>query len=229
MLAGMASIRDRRSLEERAAVHGALADPHRLAICDRLVLSDLTPSELASHLGIGSNLLAHHLAALAAVGLTETAVSSGDRRRRYVHLRREVLAGLTSTPHVTPASVLFVCKHNSARSQLALALWRECSSIPAESAGTEPAASVHPAALRVAARHGLDLSGATPRPIGSLEVPPSLLVTVCDEANEAIDLVGVTRLHWSIGDPVAVGRARAFEDAFEALSERVALLSAAAA
>ena len=229
MLAGMASIRDRRSVEERAAVHAALADPHRLAICDRLALSDLTPSELAAHLGIGSNLLAHHLAALAAAGLTETAVSSGDRRRRYVHLRRELLDGLTSTPHVAPTSILFVCKHNSARSQLALALWREHSSVPAESAGTEPAASVHPGARRVAARHGLDLSGATPRSVGALEVSPSLLVTVCDEANEAIDVAGVSRLHWSIADPVASGGARAFEDAFKELSERVALLSAAAA
>ena len=229
MLAGMASIRDRRSLEERAAVHAALADPHRLAICDRLALSDLTPSELGSHLGIGSNLLAHHLAALASAGLTETAVSWGDRRRRYVHLRREMLDGLTSMPRVTPASILFVCKHNSARSQLALALWREHSSVPAESAGTEPAASVHPGAIRVAARHGLDLSGAEPRSFGSVGVRPSLLVTVCDEANEAIDLAGVARLHWSIADPVAVGGARAFEDAFAVLSERVALLSAAAA
>lgn len=229
MLAGMASIRGPRSLEERAAVHGALADPHRLAICDRLALSDLTPSALAGHLGIGSNLLAHHLATLAAAGVTETGVSSGDGRRRYVHLRRDALEGLTLGAHLAPTSVLFVCKNNSARSQLALALWRERSTIPAESAGTQPAASVHAGAVRVAARHGLDLSGATPRPMGALDAGGPLLVTVCDEANEAIEAAGVARLHWSITDPVPLGRARAFEDAYEALAERVALLCAAAA
>lgn len=225
----MATSHPTRTLEERAAVHAALADPHRLAICDRLALTDLTPSELGAHLGIGSNLLAHHLGTLASAGVTETVASSGDRRRRYVHLNRDVVDGLASTPHATPTSVLFVCKHNSARSQMALALWRECSSIPAQSAGTEPAASVHPAAVRVAARHGLDLSRTTPQPIAALDFRPSLLVTVCDEANEAIKADGTTRLHWSIADPVAVGRAGAFEQAFEALEERVALLSAAAA
>ncbi|RJQ13029.1 MAG: ArsR family transcriptional regulator [Dehalococcoidia bacterium] len=224
----MASIRGPRSVEARAAVHAVLADPHRLAICDRLALSDLTPSELGEHLGIRSNLLAHHLATLASAGVTATTVSSGDGRRRYVHLRRDVLDGLMPVQQVAPSSVLFVCKHNSARSQLALALWRSRSSIPAESAGIQPAASVHPGAVRVAARHGLDLSDARPRSIQAINAAPALVVTVCDEANEVIEVTR-TRLHWSIADPVASGRTRAFEDAFEALSERVAQLCAAVA
>src|SRR5689334_20906846 len=108
-----------RSIAERVAIHAALADPHRLAIVDLLALSDRTPSEIGRLLGLTSNLLAHHLSVLASAGLTETVVSSGDRRRRYVRLLRAALDA-AETPHVEARSVLFICTHNSARSQLAL-------------------------------------------------------------------------------------------------------------
>jgi len=217
-------------LEERARVHAALSDPHRLAICDLLELSDRAPSELAARLGINSSLLAHHLAVLGAAGLTETVVSSGDRRRRYVRLRRDVAGGMIAPLlHVAPMSVLFVCTQNSARSQLALALWRQRSRIPAASAGTRPARRVHAGAQRAAARHGLDLSQAVPRALVPSDLQSALVVTVCDEANESLEAPGIERLHWSIPDPVAIGKAQAFEDAFQALVERVSTLQAASA
>ena len=217
------------SLTERAAIHAALADPHRLAICDLLALSDRAPSELATILEIGSNLLAHHLSVLVSGGLVRTVVSAGDRRRRYVQLSHDWLDGLASPAIDVPTAILFVCKQNSARSQLALALWRQHSAIPAASAGTDPTTRVHPGAKRVAARHGLDLSDAVPRSIDSIDFAASLLVTVCDEANEAIREWDVERLHWSIPDPATGEGTSAFEEAFLMLSDRVQLLARTAA
>ncbi|MEI7925419.1 MAG: helix-turn-helix domain-containing protein [Chloroflexota bacterium] len=214
------------AFQQRLAVHAALAEPHRLAICDALALTDRSPSELASLLEVGSNLLAHHLQVLAEAGLIETVVSSGDRRRRYVRLR-EAARAIVVAPTLAPASVLFVCTHNSARSQFAAALWEQASSIPASSAGTHPAERVHAEATRAAARHGLDLRRATPRPIEAAPAP-DLVVTVCDEANEETAIHGrVGRLHWSIPDPVGTGAPRDFDDAFEAVASRVAALAEA--
>jgi protein-tyrosine-phosphatase len=212
--------------EARLAMHAALAEPHRLAICDALALSDRSPSDLAALLGIGSNLLAHHLLVLTEAGLVETVPSAGDRRRRYVRLLPAAVP-VVSKPPLAPASVLFVCTHNSARSQFAAALWQRASDVPATSAGTHPAARVHVEATRAAARHGVDLGDAVPRPLADADAP-DLVVTVCDEANEEITLTGRGgRLHWSIPDPVRANRPRAFDDAFEAVAARIATLAEA--
>ena len=86
---------------------------------------------------------------LAAAGLVERRTSAGDRRRRYVRLPRSDGHRSTGLPTM-PASVLFVCTHNSARSIMAEALLREKGgdTYDAFSAGTE-AAHVRPLTLRV--------------------------------------------------------------------------------
>ena len=104
----------------------------RLAIVDELTVSDRAPVELRHRLGIESNLLAHHLDVLERVGLVERSRSSGDGRRRYVHLRAEALDGLAPTTPVELGEALFVCTANSARSQLAAAVWREATGPPGE-------------------------------------------------------------------------------------------------
>jgi protein-tyrosine-phosphatase len=214
---------------ERAAIHAALGDPHRLAICDELTLSDRSPSELARKLGLPSNLLAHHLNVLARARLLETIRSAGDGRRHYVRLRRESLLGIgPGVPQLRAASILFVCTGNSARSPLAVAIWRGCSKVPALSAGTRPAERVHPLALAAAARHGLDLAGSVPRAVEMVGLMPGLIVTVCDEAHEELrGMDDVPRLHWSIPDPAASGRRRAFDATVEALRNRIEPLSRA--
>ena len=73
-------------MEQRAAVHAALGEPSRLAIVDHLAASDRSPQDLQEAVGVPSNLLAHHLDVLEAAGLIERSRSSGDGRRRYVHL-----------------------------------------------------------------------------------------------------------------------------------------------
>ena len=210
-------------LELRAARHAALGDPVRLAIVDALVLSDRAPVELRGLVGIESNLLAHHLDVLESVGMINRSRSSGDGRRRYVHLLRESLRDLSPGRWVLPERALFVCTRNSARSQLAAALWQSISGAPAESAGTHPADRVHPGAIAAAKRAGLDIGGAVPRTLDDVGELPAMVVTVCDQAHEEV-APDDTWLHWSVPDPVASGTRAAFDAALAELRERIVVL-----
>ena len=58
----------------------------RLEIVDRLGPGDASPGELAEAVGLGSNLLAHHLKVLQDAGVIRRVRSEGDRRRSYVQL-----------------------------------------------------------------------------------------------------------------------------------------------
>ncbi|MFP4312373.1 MAG: helix-turn-helix domain-containing protein, partial [Nitriliruptoraceae bacterium] len=189
-------------LEERAAVHRALGDPHRLAIVDALRLSDRTPSELARLTGLGSNLVAFHLTVLEETDLVARTPSQGDARRRYVRLQPRALATLLPSAAVPAGDVLFVCTHNAARSQLAAALWQRVTGRPARSAGSEPRDRVHPLAVAEAARHGIDLSAASPRGYDGVAGAPDLVVSVCDRAREAGVPFDAPTLHWSVPDPI---------------------------
>lgn len=217
--------------EDQARLHGALAEPVRVAIAEELAWSDRTPSELRQYFGLESNLLAHHLDVLEGAGLVERAVSHGDRRRRYVRLRPEKLAELVAPRVLIAAGVVFVCTRNSARSQLAAALWREASDLPATSAGTEPAERVHPEAIRAGARRGLDLAGAVPCCFEPDEATGKLVVTVCDLAHESLGPVEASTdrpvLHWSISDPAESGKPEAFDTALESIAARVGALAGA--
>ncbi len=211
-------------IRERAAVHAALGEPVRLALADQLVTGDASPSDLAEALGLGTNLLAHHLKVLETAGVIRRVRSEGDRRRSYVQLRLDnpiVRAALPGQPLPSaPARVMFVCRANSARSQLAAAAWNSLSTVPATSAGTRPAARVHPRAVTVAARHGLDLSRARPAGIDDRLGSADLVVAVCDTAHEELD-PGLRRLHWSVPDPARLDTDSAFETAYADLDSRV--------
>lgn len=215
------------AVKRRAAVHAALGDPHRLAIIDDLALSDRSPSELRGQLGIESNLVAHHLEVLERVGLIERVVSIGDRRRKYLRLLAGPLEELVRPVAFAANGVVFVCTANSARSQLAAALWNARSPVPAVSAGTAPAARVHPQAIRAAARAGLDLSGVHPRALTDADALLDLVVTVCDRAHEHPGpLRGRPVLHWSVADPAADGTPEAFDKALRDLQTRIDTLAA---
>jgi protein-tyrosine-phosphatase len=210
------------AVEERARLHAALGDPARLTIVDELSVSDRSPTELGRLTGLDSNLLAHHLSVLESVGLIGRSRSSGDGRRRYVHLRHDRLVDLGVGRAVQPAPALFVCTANSARSQLACALWRDLTGQPATSAGTHPADRVHPGAVAAARRAGLDLADSRPRSLDEV-TPPALVVTVCDRAHEELP-ADPQWLHWSVPDPVPVGTARAFDRTVGELRSRMHLL-----
>lgn len=209
-------------VRQRARIHAALGDPHRLAIVDELVLSDRSPSELRAMLRIDSNLMAHHLDVLERLKFIERGASQGDRRRRYVRLIPETLADLSLGGTLRIGRVVFVCTENMARSQLAAALWNHLGlEIPACSGGTHPRERVHPRAVKAAARRGLSLSKARPGPIPAPR-PSDLVITVCDRAHEAMRAAGErAHLHWSVPDPVAAPEANAFDTAAELLTHRI--------
>jgi protein-tyrosine-phosphatase len=211
------------SIEMRAARYAALGDPVRLAIVDELVVSDRAPLELRRLVGIESNLLAHHLDVLESVGMIRRSQSSGDGRRRYIHLVPDTLEVPRPGRRIATGRALFVCTRNSARSQLAAALWRSLVGAPAESAGTHPADRIHPGALAAAKRAGLDLSGSVPRALDELGKMPSLVITVCDQAHEELTPAD-TWLHWSVADPVVEGSRAAFDAALAELQERIGVL-----
>jgi protein-tyrosine-phosphatase len=197
-----------------------------LAIVDHLRVSDRAPVELGRRLGIGSNLLAHHLQVLERVGLIERSRSSGDGRRRYVHLLPGALRDPAPVGPIELREALFLCTANSARSQLAAAMWTARTGHRASSAGTHPARRVHPGAIAAGERAGLDLSGARPRVLADTPAGHALVVTVCDRAHEALE-PGEAWLHWSVPDPVAVGTAAAFDATVVELAGRIDALAAA--
>jgi arsenate reductase len=101
--------------------------------------------------------------------------------------------------------VLFLCTHNSARSQMAEGLLRHLAGDRFEvaSAGTE-ATSVRPEAIEAMAELGVDISGQSSKTLERyLEDPFDQVVTVCDDANEACPVFpgAKSRLHWSFRDP----------------------------
>lgn len=108
----------------------------------------------------------------------------------------------------TPMRVLFLCTHNSARSQMAEGLLRTHggSEFDAFSAGTE-ATRVRPEAIAVMKEIGIDISGQSSKALDRyLGHPFDLVITVCDTAAEScpVFLGAKQLLHWSFPDPSAV-------------------------
>ncbi|MPZ82296.1 MAG: helix-turn-helix domain-containing protein [Actinophytocola sp.] len=209
------------SVVARARLHAALGEPARLAIVDQLLLGDASPGEIGRTLGLASNLVAHHLKLLEQAGVLERSRSEGDHRRTYLRLRPAVLTGLEPVGALRAPRVVFVCTHNSARSQLAAALWKRCSTVPAASAGTRPAQRVHPLAAAAARGHGLSLSRARTTHVSEVLRPDDLVVAVCDNAHEQLGDQAADRLHWSVPDPARPGTADAFDLALRDLADRV--------
>ncbi len=101
--------------------------------------------------------------------------------------------------------VLFLCTHNSARSQMAEGLLRELGGKKYEvsSAGTE-ATHVRPLAIRAMAEIGIDISGQHSKVLTEyLTQPFDYVITVCDQANETCPVFPGAKnwLHWSFPDP----------------------------
>ena len=130
-----------------------------------------------------------------------------------------------------PMRVLFLCVHNSSRSQMAEAFARALapSGVTVLSAGTEPT-GVHPRAVEVMREAGIDLSSQTSKHLR--EVPWAgcdTVVTLCGEAAESCPALGgdVRRMHWPLPDPSAVkgsGQLDAFRDVRDEIRWRVASL-----
>jgi arsenate reductase len=104
--------------------------------------------------------------------------------------------------------VLFICVHNSARSQMAAALLNQrCGQFfETDSAGLEPG-KLNPLAVEVLGEIGIDISRNKTQAVFDVFKSGQLfayVITVCDESEAAGCPIfpGVTtRLHWSFPDP----------------------------
>ena len=115
-------------------------------------------------------------------------------------------------------TVLFACVHNAGRSQMAAAFFnaladpeRAC----AISAGTDPAAHVHPEVIETMGEVGIDLSTAVPRLMtDDVAAGAQVLVTMgCGDKCPVVP--GTRRLDWDLRDPKgrSAGEVREIRDA----------------
>jgi protein-tyrosine-phosphatase/DNA-binding transcriptional ArsR family regulator len=237
-----------------------LADETRVVILRLLALSDLRAGELVAALRLPANAVSYHLKQLRALGLLQDRRSSADARDVYYHVdvdRLQTLyraAGDTLHPALSdqpddgaapgtapeqagasrPLRVLFLCTHNSARSQLAEALLRYMGGdqVQAYSAGSVPT-QVHPDTLTVLRELGID-----PTPHYAKPLEPFVgqtfdyLITVCDRVREYCPVFpgDPVQIHWSIADPVAIEdperRLQAFREVARDLTTRIRYLLA---
>ncbi len=101
--------------------------------------------------------------------------------------------------------ILFLCTHNSARSQMAEGLLRALGGdrFAAFSAGTA-ATHVRPLAIRAMQDLGIDIARQESKTLARyLGEPFDAVITVCDDANESCPIFpgAARRLHWSFDDP----------------------------
>jgi protein-tyrosine-phosphatase/DNA-binding transcriptional ArsR family regulator len=227
-----------------------LAHDVRWQIVLLLAESDLRVQELVRQLQRPQNLVSYHLGLLRDGGLVTERRSSADGRDVYYALALDelrgrfraagaalhpaLLAGAAPVPSVLSASVpyrvLFLCTHNSARSQLAEGILRARGGgrFAEFSAGSEPA-GIHPLAIRAAAEMGIDISTQQSQHLDDFAGQHfDTIITVCDRMREVCPTFpdDPRQIHWSIPDPVAVAGDQdtglaAFQDAATALSTRI--------
>jgi arsenate reductase len=126
--------------------------------------------------------------------------------------------------------VLFLCTHNSTRSQMAEGLLRDLAGEQFEvfSAGTERT-RVQPLAIEAMREVGTDITGHRSKTLDEFDGESfDYVITVCDRANESCPIFpGATeRVHWSFDDPTAVlgneeQRLRAFRTVRDAIKQRL--------
>ncbi|HEX5548238.1 MAG TPA: arsenate reductase ArsC [Ktedonobacterales bacterium] len=141
---------------------------------------------------------------------------------------------MSEASHSKPTRILFLCTHNSSRSQMAEGLLRARGGerYTVFSAGTHPR-SVHPFAIQVMREIGIDISEAAGYRAKSLDEligqpPMDLVVTVCDEAAEECPYFPGARRqeHWGFPDPSAATgteaeRLAAFRSVRDGIAKRI--------
>jgi arsenate reductase len=140
-------------------------------------------------------------------------------------------AGPTPPVEALARRVLFLCVHNSSRSQIAEAFAHRMAPPGSEiwSAGTRPS-RVHPRAVEVMAEIGIDVSKQRSKSLD--EVPwreADTVVTLCAEGADECPAVplAVRRVHWPLPDPTAVPESQqleAFRRVRDEIRWRVSLL-----
>ena len=234
-----------------------LSEDRRWQIVTALAASDRRAQELSTLLRQPANLVSYHLKQLKQARLVRQRRSAADHRALYYSLNLPQVQALyaqagqalhpalgdsqppqpqaddqPTRPGRPLARVLFLCTHNSARSQMAEAILRHLSrgEVEAFSAGNEPT-QLHPLAVLAMAQRGIDIRGQRPKHLSQyLGRHFDYIITVCDLAREACPVFpgDPQQIHWSFPDPAAVegaqARQRAFENVAAELTTRINFL-----
>lgn len=121
--------------------------------------------------------------------------------------------------------VLFVCRHNAARSQMAEAILRKRrgDQYEAYSTGTEPSA-VHPMTINVLEEIGINCSGCRAKSLGEFaNINFDVVVTLCDQARESCPYIpGAAVMHKNFENPVdATGTAEDIINVFRRVRDAI--------
>lgn len=229
-----------------------LAHDLRWNILVLLARSDYCVREIVRLLEQPQNLVSYHLRRLYDQHLVTERRSTADGRDIYYSIDLDLLhtcffaaadslhpalndtqAALEETvAHLPskPVRVLFLCTHNSARSQMAEGLLRHLSAgrIEVQSAGSEPS-DLHPLAVQAMARMGIDISRQRSKHFDEFRGQSfDYVVTVCDRVRESCPTFpgDPKQVHWSFIDPAAVEgseqeRSRAFNQVALQLTNRI--------
>lgn len=220
-----------------------------------LARSDYTVQELVRLVDQPQNLVSYHLRQLRECAVVTERRSAADERSLYYSLDLDSLHTLyfaaasplhpafgTSThpskkeewAFTHPPRILFLCTQNSARSQMAEAIVRHLTQGKADvfSAGSHPAAQIHPDAIRAVATLGVDISQQHPKHLDEFQGQSfDAVVTLCDRVRETCpSFPGEPEvIHWSFPDPAAVEgaedqRYQAFQQTAYQLTRRIRLL-----
>ena len=232
-----------------------LAHDIRWRILLALARSDFRVEELVKQIKQPPNLISYHLKRLRLQQLVTQRRSSADSRDIYYSLNLDQFRQLyfeagqalhpgvsepVNQPHpqgetlaASPTRVLFLCTHNSARSQMAEGLLRASGGDKVEvfSAGSEPT-SIHPLAIKVMGRIGVELREHRVKHFDEfIGQSFDYIITVCDRVREVCPVFPgePKEIHWSFPDPAAIeGTAKTQEKGFgetaQQLKTRIELL-----
>lgn len=223
-----------------------LANDLRWQLVQVLVVSDYRVGELVKLVEQPLNLVSYHLKQLRDHDLVTARRSDADGRDTYYSLNLDQLrqafqsAGASIHPMLgfparqkldvsQKSAVLFVCTHNSARSQMAEGLLRSMSDgqVRVNSAGSKPT-RVHPQALQTMDDLGIDIRTQSSK--GFDEVVHEsfdVIITVCDHAREVCPTFpgDGKQMHWGFSDPSRLNdpeeQQQAFMDTAQRLQSRI--------
>lgn len=225
-----------------------LAHDVRWGLLQALTVGDLRVQELSTWVNEPMNLVSYHLKKLRQDDLVTMRRSEADGRDLYYSLDVGKLRALyeaagyalhpaisTSIPPnaslaaIRPIRVLFVCTHNSARSQMAEALLRHKGETNVEvfSAGNNPT-EIHPNTIQTMGKFGIPFVGHYTKSLEPFAGQAfDYVITVCDLARETCPtFAGGKQLHWGFADPVKITdeskRQAAFEQIAKDLDSRIA-------
>jgi protein-tyrosine-phosphatase/predicted transcriptional regulator len=221
-------------MEQFTSIAAALADARRLRVVAALMQSDMTAQELADVMQLQASATSYQLRILANAGLVRMHRSDADSRETYYQCDRSVIRAYTemlgqlvrvdSGRWQAGRRVLFVCRANSARSQMAEAWVRACAlpDMVVQSAGFD-VSHIHPHTITVMHEVGVPLTHQHAKTIDAVDIKPDLVISVCDYARKAIAQrwPHAMYVHWSIPDPAKHGTTREFRVVRELIRERV--------